>query len=115
MPWLLHEHQWDTCWACGHKHVKNTRSIIMVDGTLKKIQGDRIKPKKVKTNEDIWRSMIFRGANSNMTVNQMKGLFYRDRGVWPEKAGIDSKLLPASMSDGYRLASEVYHWARRKK
>lgn len=107
-PWLIHEHQYDSCFACGYKHVKNTRSIIMVDGTLKKIHGDRIKPKKVKTHEDFWRSMIYRGLNSNMTVSQMMGVFMREREVWPSDKVLPRDMLPASEADKARKVKDVY-------
>ena len=113
-PWLLHEHQYDTCWACGHKHVKNTRSIIMVDGTLKKIHGDRIKVKKEKTHEDFWNSMIYRAVQSGMTLSQMRGVFYRERGVWPTSSILPEHLCPDSQVNAHRKAADVFPWAVRR-
>lgn len=113
-PWLIHEHQYDVCWKCGHKHQKTTRSILMVDGSMKKIHGDIIKVRRVKTLEDHWKKMIYRAARSNMTLSQMKGLFYKDKGIWPSSANLPPDLCPESESAASKKASELFPWAARK-
>ena len=74
------------CLFCGHKHVRSSRIVIQVDGTLKRLTGNVTKRKRPVTDDQkAWSACYFKCKNSRrpMTWNQAAAMFRRDRGYDP--------------------------------
>jgi len=55
---------------CGHVFKRSTRTIIQVNGTLKRQQGSPTKRKPPKTDTDYFRSALYGAVRSGQTVGQ---------------------------------------------
>jgi superfamily II DNA or RNA helicase len=98
------------CPQCGHESQKRSRIVVQVDGTLNAMSGDIYKPRKVSMKSDTqrqWERGYYRGKNSNMTFNQVRGLFFRENGYWPPS---DLSLMPVDNADWYRRVKDVPKW-----
>lgn len=101
------------CPECNFESPKKTRIIMQVDGTLKEMQGDIYKPRRVKRYlgiEDDWKRMYFRGQNrckkgENCTFVALEALFAREN-YWnfPPR---DLPLMPRYPADWFRAVTEV--------
>lgn len=101
------------CPHCGFEHKRSVRPVRMLDGTLKKMVGEVIKPKvQPSQDERNWKSCLFAAARSGHTVRQAAGRFYKLTGRWPN--GLANTPDHGSV-DWNRRAGEVYPWLLRKR
>lgn len=78
------------CRRCGHVSEKKSRMVVQIDGSLKEMQGDILKPHRVKqlpSTERIWIECYHRAKNSKngMTFRQAMGLFFYENFYYPPK------------------------------
>jgi len=102
------------CPHCGYEHKKSVRAVRMVDGTLRKMVGDVIKPKiQPSQDERNWKSCLYAAARAGHTIRQAAGRFNKLVGRWPPQ-GLAN--MPAKESlDWNRTAGEVYPWLLKRK
>lgn len=96
------------CPQCGHKHALSVRHVRTVDGRLELVRGPAVRPKKPRTDADLWRAEIYAGVNGNKTLNQCRAAFERKH----ERRLPQMRDVPEQgSSDWHRKAAEVYPWA----
>ena len=69
-----------TCHQCGHTHVRSSRTVVQLDGTLKRMDGCPIKKKRQQSDAvKAWQGMYWPSYNSknahSMTWNQLWSRF----------------------------------------
>lgn len=95
--------------ACGYRSERRSRQVVQHDGSLKAIEGDIYRPRRIKQLPDTeakWRSMYHRAFKSKnkMTFNQAMGLFFYENHYYPPKT---LPLMPTSDVDWFRRVKEV--------
>lgn len=101
------------CPQCEYESPKKTRIIMQTDGTLREMQGDIYKPRRVKRYlgiDDDWKRMYFRGKSrckkgENCTFVALEALFAREN-YWnyPPR---DLPLMPKYPADWFRPVTDV--------
>jgi superfamily II DNA or RNA helicase len=101
------------CPHCGYEHTRSVRAVRMVNGQLKKMVGDVIKPKfQPSQDERNWKSCLYAAAASGMTVRQAAGRFHSLVGRWPR--GLPNMPEMGSL-DWNRAAGLVFPWLLKRK
>lgn len=95
--------------SCGHRGERRSRQVVQHDGSLKAIEGDIYKPRRIKQLPDTeakWRSMYHRAFKSKncMTFNQALGLFFHENHYYPPKT---LPLMPTREIDWFRKVKIV--------
>ena len=97
----------DTCATCGHRHTKKVRMVIQKDGTLRAVEGDIVKQRRVAKRhdtEDLWRKMYYRMRNADRTFRQAEGFFFYENHYYPPR---DLPLMPTNETDWFRSVKDV--------
>ena len=71
------------CPSCQHMATTRQRLVVQLDGTLKRMEGKHLKPRKKYERPDVedkWLQIYERGKRSNMTFGQAYGLFAKENG-----------------------------------
>jgi len=97
------------CHHCGHQFDfrRRSRPVIQRDGTIREVTGNVFQTRRVdcKPNTaDLWRKMYYRGKNSDMTFNQIYGLFLHEYGYYPPKR---LPLMPRNRHDWHLRVKSV--------
>ena len=96
------------CPACGYVAVKRSRVVVQVDGTLRPVEGDIYKPRRVKVipnQEQIWERIYFRMKRAQRTFRQAEALFAKENHWnWPPR---DLPMMPTKPLDWYRVVGDV--------
>ena len=97
--------------SCGHVFKKSVRMVIQLDGRLEHKVGSTTKRKPPKDDTYHYRSAIYAGVHSGLTVGQVYGvacgkkngpIVRSDCKIWiPEK----------TQAAWHKLARDVYPWA----
>lgn len=96
-----------TCHHCGHVSPKKTREVLQHDGTLKAVEGDIFKPRRVAQKPDtqrIWEQCYHRCHNSGQTFRQAEGLFFYENHYYPPRT---LPLMPTKDTDWFRKIKHV--------
>ncbi len=98
-----------SCPKCGHVASRRVRKVMQIDGSLKSVEGEIYKPKRIKQEPDteqLWKSMYFRAKKSrnSMTFNQAYALFFLDNHYYPPR---DMPFMPTRDTDWYRPVKAV--------
>ena len=108
--------------CCGYKFQKSIRMVIQLDGTLERKLWSVTKRKPPKDDTYFFRSAIFAGVNSGMTVGQVYGMaMKKKRETTGDPNAVISRteckmFIPAKDDPQWHSkAAAVYPWARRKK
>ncbi len=98
------------CSVCGFRSPAKTRNVVQVDGSLRLVEGDIYRPRKVKIKPDTeqkWKRYYW-GAykgNKGMTFNQAIGYFrYKER-YWPDISKLSN--VPVESIDFFRRVRDV--------
>ena len=95
------------CHSCGYEHTKSSRMVLQVDGSLKTVEGDVVKPHRVacKANtEQIWQQCYHRIRRTGGSFKQALGLFMHENYYYPPN---NLKFMPISDVDLYRKIGSV--------
>jgi superfamily II DNA or RNA helicase len=101
------------CPQCEYESPKKTRIIMQTDGTLREMEGDIYRPRRVRTYlgiADDWKRMYHRGQSrckngENCTFVALEALFARENHWnYPPR---DLPLMPIYPADWFRPISEV--------
>lgn len=104
-----------TCPHCGHTHEKSSRRVIQEDGTLKTVDGNLIKPRRIRCYDDTqekW-SKLFWGVRKKgekgklkraLSFNQLYGFFEREFCYSPPR---DLQFMPKDGTNWYYPVHEV--------
>lgn len=95
------------CPFCGHEHVKSSRIVRMLDGTLTKKTGSVVKK---RPDRQLWSQCLFACGRSGRTLNQAAGLFRKRTGY-----ALPRDLHPASADDWGRKVAELYPYTLRTR
>jgi DNA repair protein RadD len=95
--------------SCGFAAERRSRSVIQHDGTLKSVEGEIYKARRIKQlpdTEEKWRSMYYRAKNSKqgMTFNQARGLFFYENHYYPPNT---LPYMPTRETDWFRKVKSV--------
>lgn len=96
-----------TCPHCGHEHSKNARMVVQLDGRMKVMEGDVIKPRFVReydNTQDEWRKYYYRMKKAGKTFSQAEGFFFMEKHYWPPRT---LGLMPTRDADWYRHIKDV--------
>ena len=95
------------CPACGHiAHVKS-RMVVQIDGTLKPIKGDIVRPRIVRQQPDTearWQRMYYRMKRAQHTFRQAEALFFVENHYWPPRT---LPFMPREHADWFRKVGDV--------
>ena len=95
------------CPACHHRHSKQSRMVVQVDGSLRPVEGAIMPPRRVKMKPDtqkLWESMYYRMKRCGRTFRQAEALFNYENRYWPPR---DLPLMPRDSSDFWRKVEAV--------
>lgn len=95
------------CFQCGYQHERSVRFMRQKDGTLKKMSGQVYTLKKPRTTADKWRSQLFAGYYSDMTVGQCIVMYHHKHDQWPPEDELPKQV------DRKRKVEHVYPWVKR--
>lgn len=103
------------CPACGFEAKLRSRMVVQVDGTLKPITGDIVRPRIVKERPDtvkLWEQMYYRFKRIGRTFNQAYAYFFVENHYWPPR---NLPLMPANSGDWYRKIQDVPRESLRRE
>ena len=97
------------CPACGHIAHAKSRMVVQIDGTLKQVSGDIIKPHRIKMLPDtqrLWQTMYHRAKSKkwNATFRQAEAFFFYENHYYPPR---DLPLMPKESGDWWRKVADV--------
>ncbi len=97
------------CPACGHVAQRRSRCVIQIDGTLRRVDGDIYKPRRVKmlpNTQSLWDRIYYRARSQkwNATFRQAEAMFFRENFYWPPRT---LRLMPKISEDLFRKVAEV--------
>lgn len=97
------------CPACGFEAQRRSRFVIQIDGSLKRVDGEIYKPRRVKmlpTTQKLWNTMFYRAKSQkwNATFRQAEAKFFLENHYYPPKT---LQFMPKNPEDWYRKVSEV--------
>lgn len=97
------------CPYCGYEAHKSARMVVQIDGTLKPVNGDVHKPRRIRRERDTeekWKAMYHRARSKkwNATFRQAEALFFYENHYWPPH---DLPLMPKDRGDWWRRAADV--------
>lgn len=97
------------CGQCGHSSHGRSRMVVQSDGSLRKYEGEILKPRKTALRHDTltkWKRCYMRAKNSKkgMTFKQAEGLFFYEEHYWPPH---DLPFMPTSSVDWFRKVRDV--------
>lgn len=97
------------CLACGYVAHKGSRVVVQKDGTLRPIDEEIFKQRRVKSKpntESAWKKIYYRARSKrwNATFRQAEAMFFREERYWPPR---DLPLMPKSQGDWCRKVSDV--------
>ena len=98
------------CSHCGAdmRGQPKTRMVVQSDGTLRPMEGDVFKERKIDDRpeaERIWEKVFYRARNAGFTFNQARGLYQHEN--WGMVPPPGSKLTPKVESYWYLKVSDV--------
>lgn len=96
-----------SCPKCGHVCSKKSRMVVQVDGILKEMSGDILKPRRVMQRNDTehkWEQMYHRMKRAGKTFGQAEGLFVHENHYWPPRT---IPLMPRDDYDFYHKIGDV--------
>lgn len=96
-----------TCPACGFVAHNRSRMVVQVNGTLKPVSGDILKPRRVATKPDtqqLWEKMYYRFKRANRTFNQAYAYFFVENHYYPPK---NLPMMPVNSGDWYAKIGDV--------
>ena len=95
------------CYSCGHIDTKKRRVVIQRNGTLRPMDGDIFKPRRVDMRSDtekIWTQCYYRCKNSGKTFSQAEGLFFYENHYWPKR---ELAFMPKGELDWFQKIKDV--------
>lgn len=97
------------CPACGFRAERRSRFVIQVDGSLRRVDGEIYKPRRVKmlpNTQTLWKTMYYRAKSQkwDATFRQAEAMFFRENHYWPPK---NLLLMPKEAKDWYRKVGEL--------
>lgn len=95
------------CPHCGHEHSKNSRMVVQLDGRMKMMEGDVVRPRTIRefdNTQELWRQMVYRMKRCGRTFAQAEGLFFYENHYWPPRT---LGLMPTNDTDWYRHVQDV--------
>jgi len=95
------------CYLCGHINHTLSRWVVEIDGTLRRIQGDILRPRVTRqysNTEKLWRSMYWSQRRAGRTFRQAEGWFCHKYGYWPPRT---LPLMPVEEGDWWRRMDRV--------
>jgi ATP-dependent helicase IRC3 len=99
------------CPFCGCELHKSARTVVQVNGDLKRVNGEVHKPRRVKLEKDTaqkWSRMYYRAKSVkwNATFKQAEAMFFREEHYWPPH---NLPLMPKEPGDWFRRVANVPH------
>lgn len=108
--------------CCGHEFKKSVRMVIQLDGTLERKIGSVTKRKAPKDDTYFFRTAIFAGVKSGMTVGQVFGFAMNNKrkATGDQDAKLDRTQINIFVPERddprwHQKATEVYRWACKKE
>jgi len=95
------------CHACGYVANMRSRMVVQVDGSLKAVGGDIMKPRTVKSAPDTadkWQRYYYSQKRAGRTFNQAYAWFFHEEHYWPPK---NLPLMPSEPGDWFRKIKDV--------
>jgi superfamily II DNA or RNA helicase len=95
------------CPFCGFEAHKKSRVVVQVDGTLKQVEGDVYKPRRVKLEKDteaLWKGIYFSQKRCGRTFRAAEAWFFQKYHYWPPR---DLPFMPKNGSDWWRKIKDV--------
>lgn len=97
------------CFRCGYVSHIRSRMVLETDGTLKEMEGDVYKPRRLARLTPLierkWRSCYFRASKTDMTFEQAKALCAKENNwFWPPET---LPLMPTREIDWFRRVKDV--------
>lgn len=97
------------CPACGFIAQRRSRFVIQVDGSLKRVDGEIYKPRRVKmlpNTQKLWATMFYRAKSQKWqaTFRQAEAKFFLENHYYPPR---NLQLMPKNAEDWYRKVSEL--------
>jgi superfamily II DNA or RNA helicase len=96
-----------TCPACGFVAHKKSRMVVQIDGTLRPVDGDVYRPRRVRhqpNEQQLWEKMYYRMKRAGRTFRQAEALYCVENHGWPPR---DLSLMPKDSSDWWRKVADV--------
>jgi len=96
-----------TCPACGYIAHKKSRMVVQIDGSLRQVDGDVYKPRRVRhqpNEQQIWERMYHRMKRAGRTFRQAEALYCVENHGWPPR---DLPLMPKDPGDWWRKVGSV--------
>ena len=97
----------DTCNRCGFRQTTKSRMVVQVDGSLKEMRGDILKPRRVVEKPDtqkLWDKCFFGALKSGRTFAQAEAWFVQQHHYWPPHTLAN---MPVHDADWFRLVKKV--------
>lgn len=97
------------CIKCGYEYQKRSRTVVQINGDLKKVEGATFRPRRIANKPDTqrkWEQMVYRAKSKkwNATFNQAEALFYRENFYYPPRT---IPLMPKEPSDWFERVASV--------
>lgn len=95
------------CPACGFVAHKKSRMVVQIDGSLRPVEGDVYKPRRVRhqhNEQQVWERMYHRMKRAGRTFRQAEALYCVESHGWPPR---DLPLMPRDSGDWWRKISDV--------
>ena len=95
------------CPVCGHVAHRKSRCVVQIDGTLRPVQGDILRPRRVRIEADtaeLWQSMYYRMRRAGKTFRQAEAYFCHLHHYWPPR---NMPLMPTRAIDWYQPIADV--------
>lgn len=95
------------CPHCGYEHKDRSRTVVQVDGQLKRVKGDVYRPRVTKTKPntaEVWKRYYYSQKRAGRTFNQAEAWFYRQEGYYPPR---NLPLMPKETVDWFSKIKDV--------
>ena len=95
------------CPFCGYESHIRSRVVVQVNGDLKPVPGDVLRPRYRRLKTDtaaLWLSMYYRMKKAGRTFRQAEGLFCHENGYFPPHT---LPLMPREFGDWFRRVEDV--------